>query len=188
MPHVDWSPKGGDGAFAEESGAIKNEDGMPTDAQIDDAVAVFVTIAGAVVNEEMELAAVIWQGFCYRLGSQFDPFAMFVHAGIISAATAIRVLCGDPDPEGPPSGDTSLLALATDRDTGEPVEMEEIELAATLIGHACNWEWDKVSEAVQAKTEDMEDVAHAEFLRSLGAALMSMFVGVGGLESARRGT
>lgn len=178
MEVIDWTPKGGDGASsADESEIVR---------QVDDAVAVFYAMAKAIVDGEIELARVTWERFVDRVADTTSPYGLFVQAGIITTAVAIRAYGGDPDPAGPPSSEVQLLAVARSRATGEIVDMDEADLAATVVGLACNWEWDKLNELMLSTVE--QGLADTDFLQNLGSVLMTMFVGVGGLEStARRG-
>lgn len=171
MESVSFTPKGGDGANAEDQ------------YHIAEAIETFRAMAAAIVDDQSELASVLWEHFVLRVGDDVNPFGAFVQAGIITTATAIRTLAGDKNPSGPPTMNVEITAVVWDRVDNTVVEMEEADVAAAVISHACNWEWDKLNELMSSKVEGMTDDS---FLQQLGIVIMSMFVGVGGLESAER--
>lgn len=181
MERIDWSPKGGDGASTDQPDGTESKDDYPTDAQIDDAVSVFVTISRAIAHGETQLARVTWEGFTYRIGRFFNPVAMFVQAGIITTARAVRASAGDPEPDGPPTGEYSLTMLACDAETGELLDREEITIAEALIAHGCNWDWEKINQELNAHVEGKP--SDNEFFLTIAAVLIAVFIGVGGLES-----
>lgn len=173
MPDVDWTPKGGDGASINR----------PTDAEIDDGIATFIKMAAFLDKGETKGAEVTWSEFCDRVSERLNPYALFVHGGIFCTAVAVRAYSGDPDPTGPPSGEIELMTVARNSDTGDFVDLDAADVAGTVIGYACNWEWDKVNELMSSKVESLTD---NEFLWDLGAVLTTVFIGVNGLGNGDR--
>lgn len=173
MDDVDWTPKGGDGATAAD----------PTDIEVDDAISTFVKIATATAMEAHETAQTIWESFCDRNGDEYDPYALYVHGGILSTALAVRTYCGDPNPAGPPTGEIDVMTVARSASTGEFVDLEAAELAGTIIGYACNWEFEKINTLMAAKVEASTD---SEFLKEMGDVLTQVFIGVSGIGSLKQ--
>lgn len=172
MESASFIPKGGDGASTEDN------------YHIEEAVDTFKAVSQAIVNDEVKLAAILWEQFVTRVGDDVNPFGAFVQAGILTTATAIRVMANDPNPTGPPCGEIEIMAIAWNKLDETIVDMEELDVASAAITYACNWEWEKLNELMSSTVSEHDD---DEFLQQLGAVIMSIFVGVGGLESVGRG-
>ncbi len=168
MEDVDWTPKGGDGA---------STDG-PSDVLIDDAIATFVKVAAATAIEAHEVAQIAWSGFVERVGDIYNPYAVYVHGGILMTAIAVRAYCGDLNPTGPPSSGIDVMTVARKATTGEFVDLDAANVAGEVISHACAWEWEKVNDLMATKVEEAPD---SDFLQEMGDVLTQVFIGVSGI-------
>lgn len=142
----------------------------------------FKELCVALHHDNAERANLIWETMVMELGPEEDPLGLIVCVGVIFNAFIIRSLAGDPDPMGKPTGTTGITVLAMEKDTGRVVDSPLEEFATAAVVHACNWQWGDLNNLMRDKANAGE--LTPEFLGGLARCLISMFVGVGGVDTA----
>lgn len=142
----------------------------------------FKELSLAVSHDDYDRATLIWETTVLELGPETDPLGLIVCVGVIFNAFIIRSMAGDPDPMGKPTGTTGLTVLAVEKDTGHVLDAPLEEFATAAVVHACNWQWRDLNDLMRNKADAGEMTP--EFLSGLARCLISMFVGVGGVDTA----
>lgn len=175
MKGFKWTPRGGDGADSGEI-PVSSEDARNIKVARD----AFKRMVIAVDSEDNETAHAIWQDMVEQVAGSVNPYGLLVQVGIIFNAIIVRNLAGDSLPAGPPNGHLNVTVLGWNETTESIVDTPLADFAATAIVHAANWQWQELNDMMIKRLDEASD--SDDFLHDLAAILMSMFIGVGGLE------
>lgn len=177
MSGFKWTPKGGDGAIGSES-PVSSEDARNMHVATD----AFKRMVIAVESEDNVTATAVWREMVEQVAGSVNPYGLLVQVAIIYNAFIVRAVAGDPSPTGPPSGRLNVSVIGWNKSTESIVDAPLADFAATAIVHAANWQWQDLNDMMIKRLDEVSD--SDDFLHDLAAMLMSMFIGLGGLDRA----
>lgn len=147
------------------------------------ALETFGKLARVMEVQDEEAEAGILLDYIHQFdGVEENPFEYLTRVSLVMDGLLFRVLAGDPNPTGPPSGDLTTSMLAFDAHSELPVDAPMQELALEVIGYAANWKWPKVDAAMEKRCQQAIDEGDNRFLVTFSNLLMQIFVGLDGPE------
>jgi hypothetical protein len=134
----------------------------------------------AIYDNDMNGGQAEWETLCDSVQEDVNPYGIVCQVGIVLSAMAVRALAGDTNPTGPPQGQMGITSVAWDRSNGSIVDSPVSDVAVEAISYAANWDWDHLTAMMEKRLDEQENATL--FLHELAGVLMSIFIGVGGIE------
>lgn len=168
MSGFDLTPQGDDGESIEDSRYMQL------------AIGAFKGMVLAVDQDDTAMAHAIWQDMVEQVAGSVHPHGLLIQVALMFNAFLLRNMAGDPSPTSPPHGHLTVTVVGWNKETETLVDNPLADFAANAIVRAANWEWDKLNDLLESGINEASD--RDQFLHDLAALLMSMFIGVGGID------